>query len=239
MSAISPNDTDVLILCGGQGTRFRKVSENIPKALALIDGKPFLDLLLNDLISQGFKRIILATGYLSDQIERHISKRKDAEYIISREFKSLGTGGAIKYAEYYFQTKQILIMNGDSYISFQFPLLLEYHKLNSADMTILLSKRDNAKDYGTVELNKSNNIISFIENKNDKNKNKVNTGIYVINRDLIINLKKDLNYSLEKELLPRWIINKKIIGMESGTSFYDIGTKDRFQIFNEIMRNGK
>ena len=82
---------DVFILCGGQGTRFREVREDIPKALAPINGTPFLDLLLNDLVSQGCRRIILGTGYLSEQIESHLQKRKDAEFIISREKRPLGT----------------------------------------------------------------------------------------------------------------------------------------------------
>ena len=76
---------DVFILCGGQGTRFREVREDIPKALAPINQVPFLDLLVDDLVNQGCRRIILGTGYLSDQIEFHIKHRKDADYLISFE----------------------------------------------------------------------------------------------------------------------------------------------------------
>ena len=73
---------DVFILCGGKGTRFRAVREDIPKALAPINGVPFLDLLLNNLVGQGCQRIILGTGYLSEQIESHIQHRFDAEYLV-------------------------------------------------------------------------------------------------------------------------------------------------------------
>jgi D-glycero-alpha-D-manno-heptose 1-phosphate guanylyltransferase len=69
---ISVGEIDVLILCDGLGTRFREVREDNPKALAPIQGTPFIDLLLDDLIAQGFLRIILATGYLGNQIEHHV-----------------------------------------------------------------------------------------------------------------------------------------------------------------------
>ena len=83
---------DVFILCGGKGTRFREVRDDIPKALVPINDIPFLDLLINDLVAQGCRRIILGTGYLSEQIESHIKKRNDANYLISFEKLTLGTG---------------------------------------------------------------------------------------------------------------------------------------------------
>ena len=85
MSVVTTGDIDVLILCGGLGTRFKDVRNDIPKALAPINGKPFIDLLLDDLVYQGFTRIILATGYLSNQVELHVKQRTDIEYIISCE----------------------------------------------------------------------------------------------------------------------------------------------------------
>ena len=108
MHKISVGETDVLILCGGLGTRFRDVQEDIPKALAPIQGTPFIDLLLNDLVAQGFRRIILATGYLSYQLEHHVKRRTDAEYIVSCEPKPMGTGGAIKLAEQHIRSDLFL-----------------------------------------------------------------------------------------------------------------------------------
>ena len=123
MLKISVGETDVLILCGGLGTRFREVRKDIPKALAPIQGTSFIDLLLNDLVDQGFRRIILATGHISSQIEQYVKRRRDAEYIISSEPKPLGTGGAIKLAEQHIRSDLILILNGDSRI------LLDYNEI--------------------------------------------------------------------------------------------------------------
>ena len=130
-------DIDVLILCGGFGTRLRDAVKYIPKALAPIKGVPFIDLLLDDLVLQGFQRIILATGHFGSKLEYHVNQRTDAEYIISCEPIPLGTGGAIKFAEKHFCSKQILILNGDSSINCDFNSLIEFHHNNYADMSIL------------------------------------------------------------------------------------------------------
>ena len=118
MAEVGAEIPDVFILCGGQGTRFRAVRADIPKALAPINGVPFLDLLLNDLVKQGCQRIILGTGYLSEQIEFHLKQRNDVEYLICREKAPLGTGGAIRHALPLLKSEQVLVLNGDSYIPF-------------------------------------------------------------------------------------------------------------------------
>ena len=124
---------DVFLLCGGLGTRFREVREDIPKVLVPINDVPFLDLLLNDLVDQGCRRIILGTGYLSDQIESHIRQRKDADYLISVEKFILGTGGAIRNALHMFQSNQVLVLNGDSYIAFSVKSLLHLSLLHISE----------------------------------------------------------------------------------------------------------
>ena len=182
MSLSKLQKTDVLILCGGLGTRFREVREDIPKALAPIQGSPFIDLLLDDLIVQGFRRIILATGHLGDQIERYVKRRSDAEYIISNEPKTLGTGGAIKFAENHFGSDQVLVLNGDSRIMFHFPSLFEFHKNCQADMSILLSSSTKGAEYGNVVLSEENRITTFSKKPSESNVACVNARVYVINR---------------------------------------------------------
>ena len=109
MPKISVGENNTLIFCGGLGTRFRVVREDIPKALAPVQGTPLIGLLLDDLIAQGFRRIISATGHPGYLVKNYVKRRTDAEYIISNEPKPLGTGGAIKFAEIHFCSDQFLI----------------------------------------------------------------------------------------------------------------------------------
>ena len=233
MPKISVGETDVLILCGGLGTRFREVRKDIPKALAPIEGTPFIDLLLNDLIQQGFRRIILATGHLGSQLEYHVNQRTDAEYIISCEPIPLGTGGAIKFAEKHFRSKQILILNGDSRIIFYLPSLLEFHHNNHADMSILLSSATKGDDYGNVKINDENRITVFSEKPKKSESyselSLINAGVYCLNCSLLSDLEPKVEYSIEKDLIPSWLQSYSIIGFRTEQSVHDIGTPERYK----------
>jgi len=224
---------DVLILCGGMGTRFREVREDIPKALAPVQGVPFIDLLLNDFIHQGFRRIILASGHLGSQLEYHVKQRNDAEYIISCEPIPLGTGGAIKFAEKHFRSEQILILNGDSSIVFSLTSLLEFHYNNHADMTILLSSTSKGNDYGSVKTNDENRITIFSE-KPEKSESYtdlslINAGVYCLNCSLLSDLDSKVEYSIEKDLIPSWLQYHCILGLITEQPFHDIGTPERYK----------
>lgn len=234
MSQVNETVPDVLILCGGQGKRFREVREDIPKVLAPINGVPFIDLLLNNLVDQECQRIILGTGYLSEQIEAHLQQRKDAEFIISREQIPLGTGGAILHALSLLESEQVLVLNGDSYITFSVKALINFHKTQQADATVLLSSVTQGKDYGNVELGKNQQILSFMEKPKDSNARLINAGVYCLQKKLI---QRQLGRfaSLERDWLPKWLSNEFVLGMVLPESFYDIGTFERFKLAQQNL----
>ena len=235
MSEISFEKTDVLILCGGLGTRFREVRDDIPKSLAPVKGIPFIDLILNDLVSQGFCRIILGTGHLSSKLENYFQHRLDAEYIISCESKPLGTGGAIKFAENYFCSNQVLILNGDSRITFCIRELLNFHTNHQAEMSILLSSITTGNEYGHVKVNEECRVTSFCEKYTENSSSGINAGVYLINRSLIKNLDPQVKYSLEKDCLPSWVRRHRIFGMVTDMPVYDIGTPERYKNYKEVL----
>ena len=231
------SSTDVLILCGGQGTRFRAIREDIPKALAPIRGNPFIDLLLDDLVSQGFRRLILATGFMGNQIEHHVKLRNDAEYIISCEPQPLGTGGSIKYAEPHFRSDPVLVMNGDSRIEYIFSDLLNFHLTKQAEMTMLLSKVTRGIDYGNVEMDAENRLIAYHEKPPAVTSPLINAGVYLLNIGLLKSQRKSHNYSLEKDWLPTWVNSYNVFGYITEADFYDIGTPERYNSFCNNQKN--
>ena len=96
------SNLDVLILCGGFGKRLKSISQDIPKPMVNINGRPFLEFLIEHLSSFGFKRFILCTGFKSDVIEQYFKNKNDGNnYIFSKEDFPLGTGGSVKNAEPY------------------------------------------------------------------------------------------------------------------------------------------
>ncbi len=220
---------DVFILCGGQGTRFREVREDIPKALVSINEVTFLDLLVDDLVDQGCRRIILGTGYLSDQIESHIKQRNDANYLISVEKLTLGTGGAIRHALNLFQSDQVLVLNGDSYIDFSVKTLLHFHISRNAETTILLSSVTQGADYGNVVLDEHHRILSFHEKPQCSEGQLINAGVYCIQHEMI-RQQSEGKASIERDWFPHWIFSNRVLGMVLPKPFYDIGTRERFEL---------
>ena len=220
---------DVFILCGGQGTRFREVREDIPKVLVPINEVPFLDLLVDDLVEQGCQRIILGTGYLSDQIESHIKLRNDANYLISFEKLTLGTGGAIRHALKHFQSDQVLVLNGDSYIDFSVKTLLDFHISRNAETTILLSSGTQGEDYGNVALDEDHRIVSFHEKPQRLEGQLINAGVYCLQHEMI-RQQSEGKASIERDWFPHWLYSNRVFGMVLPKPFYDIGTRERFEL---------
>ena len=236
MSKVNGNEMpDVFILCGGQGTRFREVREDIPKVLVPINEVPFLDLLVDDLVEQGCQRIILGTGYLSDQIESHIKKRNDANYLISVEKLTLGTGGAVRHAFNHFQSDQVLVLNGDSYIAFSVNTLMQFHISRHSETTILLSSGTRGADYGNVVLDKDHRILSFQEKPQRSEGQLINAGVYCLQHELI-RQQSGGKASIERDWFPQWIFSNRVLGMVLPKPFYDIGTRERFDLATQKIK---
>lgn len=222
--------SDVLILCGGRGKRFQSVRTDIPKCLAPIGGKPFLDHLLSRFFLQGFKRIILATGYLGNQVEKHIDQNYSGRIICSHEVEPLGTGGAVKNAAHLFRTKTIIVVNGDSFIKCQFKSLLSFHEDSSADISLLLSSETFGQDYGNAEVSPKGRVTRFSEKTIDTLGPLVNAGIYCMKTQVLTTIESNKKVSLERDCLPIWVDKFWIMANVTDERVYDIGTPDRYEL---------
>ena len=189
-------------------------------------------------MNQGCRKIILGTGYLSEQIESHIKKRNDANFFISVEKLTLGTGGAIRHALNLFQSDQVLVLNGDSYIAFSVKTLLHFHISWEAETTILLSSGTQGTDYGNVELDDSHRILSFQEKPQHSEGQLINAGVYCIQHELI-RQQAEGKASIERDWFPKWILSKRILGMVLPKPFYDIGTRERFELATQKINKRK
>src|SRR5215510_14192745 len=104
----------VLILAGGLGTRLERALPNLPKSLAPINRKPFLNRLLQQIDDAGFKKAILCTGYLGELIREEFGKTYGGlSLVYSQEKQPLGTAGALRHAVPLIKSDPCLVMNGD------------------------------------------------------------------------------------------------------------------------------
>ena len=186
---------EAIILAGGLGTRLRSVVSDLPKPLAPVGGKPFLEYLLNYWYGQNVKRFILSVGYKHELIRDQFgSKYKDAEINYAVETKPLGTGGGLLLSIKQLQSKEpFLLLNGDTFFAVNYADLLNHHIQCGADMTLSLIEVPENKRYSGVLLDK-NRMVCSMETRGGSSKNPlVNGGVYMVESDLLNKYERNIS----------------------------------------------
>lgn len=236
-----PTAIDAIVLCGGAGLRLRSVTGDAPKSLASIGGRPFLEILFQQLRRHGFQRAILAVGFQGDVIRSHFGSRADGltlEYSIETE--PLGTGGALRKAADYLETDRALILNGDSYTDADLPAFGDDACSANADISILLVPVDGRVDCGLVSVDANHSVLGFKEKQAALGTQYVNAGAYVATKRLLLDIQPGARISLETDLFPRWLAEgKHIRGFNHPGKCVDIGTPERFQDAQESLANAE
>jgi len=218
-------EIDTLILAGGKGSRLQPVMNNKPKCLALINGVPFIDILLDDCIRKGLRNFIVCVGIYSDQVIDHLSKRNDCNIVFSNENEPLGTGGAIKNAKDLIKSDPFVVMNGDSYIDYNVQNLIK--KQVEFLGSILLYQNSNSSSYGSVCINENGLLCEFHEKSDNYNSKYLNAGRYVFSSMLFDFFPLKNKFSLEIDVLPLVVKELKVNSLISNNQSIDIGTPER------------
>jgi NDP-sugar pyrophosphorylase family protein len=226
---------DVLVLTGGQGSRLRSVVSDRPKTMAAINGRPFLDLLLDHLQAACFSRFILCAGYMGDYIVDYYKTESAScrEILISRETRPLGTAGAVKHAEPLIHGDSFLIVNGDSFCAVDLTAFISFHQQHAALASMVLAHTETAQSYGTVSLGQNHRIVQFKE-KSTVGQAWVNAGIYLFDRDVLNRISSEDSSSLEHDIFPH-MVDQRFFGFITKSPVIDIGTPERYLA---AQRNG-
>lgn len=239
------SDLQCVILVGGLGTRLRSVLPEIPKSLASIDGKPFLEYQIEWLKKQGINRFVLCTGYRADMLKNHFQSgsKWGVSIVYSHETKPLGTAGALKLAEN-FLSKRFLLTNGDTFCYVTLSDLINTHIKNKACLTLSIAESKNSDNYGNIITNDLGEIIYYAEKKvpggdDISERRSVNAGYYLAEKSILQYIPKNKRYSLEKDLLPYLLTLKKTVMTFLCDKFWDIGTPERLKKFEHMVRNSK
>ncbi|EGD0010734.1 NTP transferase domain-containing protein, partial [Campylobacter jejuni] len=184
-----------IILCGGLGTRLKSVIKDIPKPMAPINDKPFLEFIFEYLKKQGIKEVILAVSYKYEVIQEYFKDEFlgiKIKYSIEKE--PLGTGGAIKEALKFIKN-EAYVLNGDTIFDIDLKKLI----LNNSKICLALKQMNDFDRYGTVELD-SKNYIKLFKEKEFKKQGLINGGIYFLNKDIFNDFTLQEKFSFEEFL---------------------------------------
>lgn len=221
---------EAVILAGGKGSRLWPVVKDIPKPMAEVSGKPFIEYLIRYLRVQGIERIVISLGYLGDNIRGYFGTGDRWGVKISYSFEQdfLGTGGALKQAVSFIKGDTFLALNGDSFLGMDISSFYSFHMCNNATVSLGLARVNDAGRYGIVEINKCGQIIKFVEKDRGtlNSLGLVNGGVYLLSRKVFSGIKEDV-FSLEKDLFPDFI-NRGLYGMIADRYFIDIGVPDDY-----------
>lgn len=229
MRSIKTKNIDVVVLCGGLGTRLKGVVDDRPKPMVEIKGRPFLDILVDYISRYGFKRFILCTGYKSSFIEQYYQDKSNGLiFLFAVEKELLGTAGAVKNAESFIENDIFLVLNGDSFCQINIEDFIIFHLDKKAAVSIAVVKIERASDYGVIRLNDHQRIVSFDEKSCINNTGYVNAGMYIFDKTILGEIPAGQRLSLEYDFFPG-ILDKGIYGYITDERLLDIGTPERLK----------
>jgi len=220
--------TTAIVLAGGLGTRLRSVVSDVPKPMAPILGRPFLEHQLDYWISQGITRFILSVGFRAEIIRKHFGDNyRGASISYAVEDMLLGTGGAALHAAQLLDIeREFLLLNGDTFFEMNLQRFLSAHRDNQAAWSIALFRANESGRYMGLKLTKDGRV----EELNDVSCNLgdlANAGVYIVQPSELEKLRKTNHQrplSLEAELLPILLKDgARVFGCLFDGSFIDIG----------------
>jgi len=223
-----------LILAGGFGSRLQSVVSDLPKPMATVAGRPFLEFILDHCLKFGYEEITLSVGYKAEYIIQHFGESyKGIKLNYAVEKDALGTGGAIRYALENVDSESVwTILNGDTLFSCDLNLLQHTYTKKNADMVIALKKMLHFDRYGLVICDPDQRVNAFLEKKYS-NDGLINAGIYMFKAGLLQQRFQNLvKFSFEKDFMERHLTDLKVFGLELDGYFIDIGIPEDYQKAN-------
>jgi glucose-1-phosphate thymidylyltransferase long form len=232
-----------VIIAGGLGTRLRPLTNNTPKPIVPVVNIPFVIHQIEHLIKHGVDEVILNLHYLSDEIKKTLGdgSRWGIKINYSIEDHPLGTAGAVKNAEQYFDDEPMVVFNGDVLTDLNISKIVAFHKQKEARVTIALTEVEDPTAFGLVLVDKDGRVKQFIEKPswNMVTAKTINAGTYVVDPKIFKDAPKGKPYSFERELYPSLLEKgEKVYGYLTNAYWLDIGNPEKYKEAHQaILRN--
>lgn len=220
---------EAIILAGGFGTRLSSVVNDLPKSMAPINGKPFLDYQLDYLDVFGIERVIISVGYMHEKIIEHYGnayKNFKIDYAIEKE--PLGTGGGLKKAMLMAKGPLVYALNGDTFYHIDYKKFLDIHRSKESKMSIVIRELDDVSRFGALERDENLRITGFWEKSQKSGSGFINGGVYIFNKRFFESQNLPDKFSLEKDFFEKIYKTEKMYGVLCRQYFIDIGVPEDY-----------
>jgi mannose-1-phosphate guanylyltransferase / phosphomannomutase len=225
-----------VVMAGGEGTRLRPLTSNQPKPMVPVVGKPCMEHILELLREHGLTEVIVTVAFLPQAIRSYFGQGETLgmEISYSVEESPLGTAGSVRLA-----AKQLdetfLVISGDALCDVDLGKLIAFHKERGAAVTIGLKSVDNPLEFGIVVTDEEGRIERFLEKPSWSQvfSDTINTGIYVLEPEVLRHVPTDRPYDFSKELFPYLLeMGRPLYGYVLDGYWQDIGNLDQFRQAN-------
>jgi D-glycero-alpha-D-manno-heptose 1-phosphate guanylyltransferase len=220
---------EAIVLAGGLGMRLRAAVPDLPKPMAPVNGRPFLEHLLDYWIAQGITRFILSVGYRNEAISVHFGAwHRSAAISYAVEEKPLGTGGGLVLARDLLSAGgTFLVLNGDTYFEVPLAALVRLHAATRADGTLALFRSPESGRYGGVRIGAEGELLALAANERG---GLANGGVYLMEHSMLDGpWPAGDAVSLEGDILPFALRSgRRLYGLECPGRFLDIGVPEDY-----------
>ena len=223
-------------MAGGEGTRLRPLTSNQPKPMVPIVGKPCMEHIVELLREHGFEDVVVTLAFMPQVIRGYFGagEAHGVRIRYSVEEAPAGTAGSVKLAEEALD-EPFLVISGDALCDIDLGELVRFHEEKRADVTIALKSVDNPLEFGIVVTDEDGRIERFLEKPSWSQvfTDTINTGIYVVQPDVLRHVPRDRPYDFSKELFPLLLeMRRPLYGHVSDGYWQDIGNLDQYRQAN-------
>lgn len=231
----------VVVLAGGLGTRLRESIGNVPKVLAPVNDKPFLEVLLNWFESQRVESVTFSLGFESQQVITALNTLRgkytfEIEYVA--EAKPLGTLGGLAYTLSVKDIGECIVMNGDTFVNCDLTEFLAKQRNRDSKCALIATKVENVSRYGQLSFDVDNEVVSQFIEKQPENETAgwINAGLYYFSQDTSEDIKTYKTGGIENDFLTK---NLSILNFYKVTTkqFIDIGTPSSLSNANALLKD--
>jgi D-glycero-alpha-D-manno-heptose 1-phosphate guanylyltransferase len=225
---------EAVVLAGGFGTRLRSEVSDVPKPMAPISGRPFLEYLLSKLESQGINHVVLSVGYRYESIIGHFGRRwrsLSIDYFV--EEHPLGTGGGLVAAFGLVHGDCAFALNGDTLLHEDFATLSDTFRYNQADIAMFVREIEDCERYGICELD--GDRLSGFSQGSPNQAGCINAGVYLAKTKLIRSIDSVSAFSFDTDYLPEAAKKNQIFVKRTTADFIDIGIPESFKLAQSFI----
>ncbi|WP_243096940.1 mannose-1-phosphate guanyltransferase [Thermohalobacter berrensis] len=230
-------------MAGGKGTRLRPLTCDIPKPMVPILNKPVMEYIINLLKKHDINDIAVTMAYFPSVITDYFGDGQEwgvnLNYFI--EDVPLGTGGSVKNAEEILDDTFVVI-SGDALTDINLREAIKFHKDKNSKATLVLKKESVPLEYGVIITDDEGRIVRFLEKPSwgEVFSDTINTGIYILEPEVLDYYKKGDNFDFSKDLFPKLLRDKvPMYGYVTDDYWCDIGNLNTYKLTQYDILNGK